>query len=120
MSHKPQSQFAQLQDLAQYLLSLDSNDPALAAKIVALKGRATRALKTKVGNPDIKDAIKLSVEARRRKAEAFKVAAQPHVAAAKAAGAVSLREIAQYLNDNQVRSPRGNQWSASTVSRILQ
>lgn len=119
MTEKPKSRFAQLQALAQQVLELDVNDPSLASKVVALKGRATRALNTPVGNPRIGDAIKKGVASRQKTAAAFKVMVQPHIAAARGAGAVSLRDIAKYLNDNQVLSPRGTQWSASTVSRIL-
>jgi DNA invertase Pin-like site-specific DNA recombinase len=43
----------------------------------------------------------------------------PTIQAAKAAGAVSLREIADYLNERGEAAPRGGQWSAVQVSRVL-
>jgi len=43
----------------------------------------------------------------------------PSVEAAKAAGAVSLREIAEYLNLHGEEAPKGGSWSAAQVSRVL-
>ncbi len=43
----------------------------------------------------------------------------PTIEAAKAAGAASLRGIADYLNEHGEAAPRGGQWSAVQVSRVL-
>jgi DNA invertase Pin-like site-specific DNA recombinase len=43
----------------------------------------------------------------------------PTIEAAKAAGASSLREIAEYLNDHGEAAPRGGEWSAVQVSRVI-
>lgn len=42
------------------------------------------------------------------------------VAAVRAAGATSLREIAQGLNARHITTPRGGQWHASGVKRLLE
>jgi len=44
---------------------------------------------------------------------------RPHIAAARAAGATSLRQIADYLNGADVEARRGGQWDASAVHRVL-
>jgi hypothetical protein len=43
----------------------------------------------------------------------------PTIEAAKAAGASSLREIAEYLNNHGETAPRGGEWSAVQVSRVI-
>ena len=56
-----------------------------------------------------------------RRARAAKHAADimPSIEAAKAAGAVSLRQIADYLNEHGEEAPKGGPWSAVQVSRLL-
>jgi DNA invertase Pin-like site-specific DNA recombinase len=56
-----------------------------------------------------------------RSAKARKQASDilPTIEAAKAAGASSLREIAEYLNDHGETAPRGGEWSAVQVSRVI-
>jgi len=56
-----------------------------------------------------------------RRAQAAKHAADimPSIEAAKAAGAVSLREIAEYLNEHGEEAPKGGNWSATQVNRVL-
>jgi hypothetical protein len=120
MIDKPSSQFAQLQELARRLQELDVNDPDLASKVIALKGRATRAMNTPVGNPDIKSARGKAIANRQAAAEEFKRKVRPHIEAAKASGRTSLSEIAKYLNDNNVASPAGSRWLPATVARAMQ
>jgi hypothetical protein len=43
----------------------------------------------------------------------------PIIEAAKAAGASSLRDIAEYLNQRRETAPRGGEWSAVQVSRVI-
>lgn len=42
------------------------------------------------------------------------------VDAARKAGAVSLRQLAEHLNGLGVQTPRGGQWAAASVSRLLE
>ena len=44
----------------------------------------------------------------------------PIIAQIQAGGAVSLRQIAKGLNDRGVPAPRGGQWQAKSVQRILE
>lgn len=44
----------------------------------------------------------------------------PYVDAARANGHMSLRGIASYLNDRRIAAPRGGQWQAAQVARLLQ
>lgn len=51
------------------------------------------------------------------RARARKVA--PHIAEAKAAGHVSTRAIASYLNAKGIRTVRGSEWRAGSVARVM-
>jgi DNA invertase Pin-like site-specific DNA recombinase len=44
----------------------------------------------------------------------------PIIAQIQAGGAVSLRQIAKGLNDRGVPAPRGGQWQAKSVQRVLE
>jgi hypothetical protein len=41
------------------------------------------------------------------------------IQAARDAGAISLREIAAWLNENGIEARRGGIWSATQVARVL-
>ena len=43
----------------------------------------------------------------------------PMIQAARDAGAMSLREIAAWLNENGIEARRGGIWSATQVARVL-
>jgi DNA invertase Pin-like site-specific DNA recombinase len=60
-----------------------------------------------------------AVEKRRMAAAEHADVALPEIQAATAAGASSLRAIADYLNQRGITSPRGRQWYASQVKRLL-
>ena len=62
---------------------------------------------------------KTAVERRRMAAADHADVALPEIQAATAAGASSLRAIADYLNQRGITSPRGRQWYASQVKRLL-
>lgn len=57
---------------------------------------------------------------RQREADARAVDYLPEIEALKTAGAVSLRQIAAGLNERRVQAPRGGDWTAVQVSRLLQ
>jgi DNA invertase Pin-like site-specific DNA recombinase len=56
-----------------------------------------------------------------RRAKAQKRASDilPAIETAKAAGAISLREVAAYLNQRGETAPRGGEWTAVQVSRVI-
>lgn len=58
-------------------------------------------------------------EVRSRQATKFAQTIIPVIEEIKSKGAVTLRQIAAELNERSVDAPRGGQWSASQVSRIL-
>jgi len=58
-------------------------------------------------------------QARTAKAAEQREALRPTVERIRAKGAVSLRQIAAELNAQGVPTPRGGEWSAVQVSRVL-
>lgn len=52
-------------------------------------------------------------------AQAFAERMRPHIAAARAASATTVRQIADYLNAADVEARRGGAWDASAVHRVL-
>jgi DNA invertase Pin-like site-specific DNA recombinase len=60
-----------------------------------------------------------SAEVRRAKAQKRASDILPVIEAAKAAGAISLREVAGYLNQRGETAPRGGEWTAVQVSRVI-
>jgi DNA invertase Pin-like site-specific DNA recombinase len=60
-----------------------------------------------------------SSEARKGIAARFAKDCAPAISAARAAGASSLREIAEWLNANEIPAARGGTWSAVQVQRVL-
>jgi DNA invertase Pin-like site-specific DNA recombinase len=60
-----------------------------------------------------------SMEVRGAAAAQRRAAIMPHVEAARAAGAGSLRAIADYLNARHIRTARGGTWHPASVARLL-
>lgn len=60
-----------------------------------------------------------SVLARQAASAQRKLDLMPYVEAARAAGHVSLRGIAAYLNGRRIAAPRGGPWQAAQVARLL-
>lgn len=60
-----------------------------------------------------------SLEVRKANSTKRKEQLAPFIAAARAAGADSLAAIARYLNDLSIKTPRGGQWYAASVARLL-
>ena len=67
-----------------------------------------------------KEGAKASVAARIAKAHSRASDLAPIIAELKAAGAVSLRQIAAGLNDKGIKTARGGAWSAVQVQRVLE
>lgn len=60
-----------------------------------------------------------SMAVRGSKAAQRKAQLMPHVEAARAAGAVSLQAVADYLNSRHIKTAQGGQWYAASVARLL-
>jgi len=66
-----------------------------------------------------KDAYIKATEVRVNKAKQFKQDMLIHIREAQESGYTSLRTIAKYLNDNGFETPRGKDFNANSVKRIL-
>lgn len=60
-----------------------------------------------------------AAEARRAASTQRKIDVMPYVDAARAVGHMSLRGIAGYLNARRIAAPRGGDWQATQVARLL-
>ena len=100
------------------------------AEMIAARTKAAmataRARGTLLGRRDDKIAAYASegakASAEKRSAIASKRAADliPAIRRIQAEGAVTLRDIAAKLNEEEIPTPRGGEWSAVQVSRVLQ
>lgn len=79
---------------------------------------AAKARGVKLGNPGI-GGNQAGNRARTARSNARAAALYDVVAGAKARGHTSLRSIASYLSISGIPSPRGGEWSAMAVSRLL-
>lgn len=79
---------------------------------------AAKARGVKLGNPGI-GGNQAGNRARTSRSNARAAALYDVVAGAKARGHTSLRSIASYLSISGIPSPRGGEWSAMAVSRLL-
>ena len=128
MTHKVQFVVAELgADVDPFILHLFA---ALAEKERALIGvrtkaalAAAKARGVRFGNPKLAEARQAAHKAA---ALANEAAADQHAANVlpiirqiKRAGAATLREVADALNARGVRTARGGQWYATTVSNVL-
>lgn len=89
--------------------------------------KAAKARGVRLGNPNGAAPLRRAGKGNAAAARAVKDAAQSRaldlageVAAIRAAGAGSLREIAQGLNDRHIETPRGGRWHPSGVKRLLE
>lgn len=89
--------------------------------------KAAKARGAKLGNPNGAAPLRRAGKGNVAAAKAVKAAAQSRahdlageVAAIRAAGAESLREIAQGLNARHIETPRGGCWHPSGVKRLLE
>jgi DNA invertase Pin-like site-specific DNA recombinase len=128
MAHKVPFVVAELgADVDPFILHLFA---ALAEKERALIGvrtkaalAAAKARGVRLGNPKLdqarKAAHKAAAVANEAAAERHAATVLPIIREIKRAGARTLREIAQALNARGVRTARGGQWYAMTVSNVL-
>lgn len=61
----------------------------------------------------------VSIEVRRAKAEARLAHLEPVIRDMRAAGKASLSDLARALNEREIPAPRGGQWSAVQVQRVV-
>ncbi|HIJ62254.1 MAG TPA: recombinase family protein [Rhodospirillaceae bacterium] len=80
---------------------------------------AAKARGVKLGNPNLGLARTKAVEATKAEADRNAENILPVVRQIQAAGAKTLREIAEALNARGVATPRGGQWYASSVKNLL-
>jgi len=86
---------------------------ALAASTKVLGGRrVSKERLAEIGNA--------AREARSARVSTQRAALRPLIAEIKKEGASTLREIASALNERQIDAPRGGEWSAVQVQRVLQ
>lgn len=89
------------------------------AALAAAKERGTQLGGRRVS---VKRFAEISAQAREahiRKAKTFAVSLLPTINEIKTSGAMTLRAIAEELNNRNVDAPRGGQWSAVQVARVL-
>lgn len=99
---------------------------ALAEKERTLIGERTRAALQAakgrgvvLGNPRIAEAREKALAVRQEAAEHRAEDVLPVIQGIQAAGARTLREIADGLNARGIRTARGGEWQATTVKRVL-
>jgi DNA invertase Pin-like site-specific DNA recombinase len=84
---------------------------------------AAKARGVPLGNPNLahvrKEAHKAAAIANQAAADQHAAAVLPIISQVRRAGATTLREIAEALNERGVRTARGGQWYAMTVSNLL-
>ena len=80
---------------------------------------AAKARGVKLGNPrNIEGASRLGGDARRRLQEGFDAKIWPHIAVLRLPG-MSLKDIADALNDANVAAYRGGRWHPETVASVI-
>lgn len=80
---------------------------------------ATKAKGTRLGAPDPSKGAAIGTAAVRSQADHFAARMRPVIEGIEAAGVTSLRGIADALNARGIASPRGGEWHARQVSRVL-
>lgn len=101
--------------------ALAEKERALIAARTKAALQAKRAAGVKLGNQtNLGEAQKLGAAANAQAAEAFATNVIPIVQAIRAAGVTSLRGIADALNARGVPTPRGGQWHAKSIGRVIE
>jgi DNA invertase Pin-like site-specific DNA recombinase len=81
--------------------------------------QAAKARGAKLGNPNIANAQKASVEARKAIVEAFDARVLPVITAIQKTGIIGLRAIARELAARGISTQRGGEWTAVQVGDLL-
>ncbi len=109
-------------DVQPFTLHIFASVAELERKLISERTKAglaaAKARGVKLGNPGI-GGNQAGNRARTSRSNARAAALYDVVAGAKARGHTSLRSIASYLSISGIPSPRGGEWSAMAVSRLL-
>ena len=89
------------------------------AALQAAKARGTQLGGRRVSAERFAEIATAARLVRTEKANGFCDGIRPAIEQARAAGATTLREIAAALNAREIETPRGGQWSAVQVQRVL-
>lgn len=124
MAHKTPFLVAELgADVEPFLLHLYA---ALAEKERALISSRTKAALAAakargitLGNPRLSEARAVANARHKAGADTFAALVTPAVQEAKAAGATTLRQLADALNNRGIATARGGRWEAQTVANVL-
>jgi ribosomal protein L17 len=111
-----------LEIFAETVRDLEAADGADLEKLIAkIKRKAKKALDHKGAprNENLGEARVKALASTKRKAKAFRLAMLPLIAQAKASGAGTTRQIADWLNDQGHLTARGFAWSSAAVHRII-
>ena len=101
--------------------ALAEKERALISTRTKVALQAKKAAGAQLGNrTNLEDAQKLGAAANAEAADAFAANVLPIVQSIKAAGVTSLRGIADALNARGVQTPRGGQWHARSVARLIE
>ena len=89
------------------------------AALAAAKARGTQLGGRRVSAERFSAIAAEGRQVRTDKAEAQRMELRPTIAAIQAAGATTLRQIAAELNAREIPTPRGGEWSAIQVQRVI-
>jgi DNA invertase Pin-like site-specific DNA recombinase len=107
-----------LAQVAQWERERISDRTRAALSIAKARGRALGGRRANQRKPDA--AARAKAVLTKRKASAQRTAdVSPYINAARAAGHTSLRAIGRYLNERRISAPRGGDWHAAQVARLL-
>jgi DNA invertase Pin-like site-specific DNA recombinase len=113
------SQMALVAELEAGLTSDRTKAALAAAKARGVKLGGDRGYRPSTP-PDWREGTKAAAEARRQAADRAAHRVVPAIEEARAGGARSLRDLAEALNQRGIPAPKGGNWTATTVRRVLE
>jgi DNA invertase Pin-like site-specific DNA recombinase len=113
--------------MGKFIIGLLAGVAELEAGLISARTKAAlqaaKARGVKLGNPNLRPGTRamtvLANEVQSARADARARDVLPYIERARKAGATSLGEIAEALNNLGVKAPRGGQWLPTSVSRVL-
>jgi DNA invertase Pin-like site-specific DNA recombinase len=113
--------------VGKFIVQLLAGVAELEADLISARTKAAlqaaKARGVKLGNPRLRagtgEMAEMARVVQRERADARAKDVLPYIEQAKKAGASSLAELAEALNNRGVRAPRGGQWMPTSVSRVL-
>lgn len=124
MAHKVPFLVAELgADVEPFLLhlyaALAEKERALISSRTKAALAAAKARGVTLGNPHLSEARAVANARHKAGADTFAALVAPAVQEAKAAGATTLRQLADALNGRGIATARGGRWEAQTVANVL-